>query len=105
MIEDFGGCEGDCDFGISGRVISVIKDVSDVWIVGYECFEDVVVIVEIECNSVSQCFSPYLIIPVYIVFKIMYIGKLKKMRPKPHFLIVHDRLDIGQQPSQGTLEV
>jgi hypothetical protein len=75
LVEGFGGCEGDSDFGISGWGIGVIVNISDMWIVRGEGFENVVVIIEIECDSVSQYFSPYLIIPVYFVFKIMYIEK------------------------------
>jgi hypothetical protein len=86
LVEDFWSSEGDGNFGISGWGVCVIVNVSDVWIVRGEGFENVVVIIEIECDSVSQFFSPYLIIPVYIVFEIMYIKKLKKMRPKPHLV-------------------
>jgi hypothetical protein len=75
LVEDFGSGEGDGNFGISGWGIGVIDDVSDVWIVWCEGFEDVVVIIEIECDSVSQCFSPYLTIPTYYLFEIMYIKK------------------------------
>jgi hypothetical protein len=55
-VENFGSGKSDGDFGIG--VVSVIVDVSDMGIVGYEGFEDVVVIVEIEGDGVSQCFSP-----------------------------------------------
>ena len=58
MVEDFGGGKGDSDFGISGWGISVIEDISDVWVVRGEGFEDIVVVVEIEDDSVNQCFSP-----------------------------------------------
>ena len=58
LVEDFGGCEGDRDVGISVRVVGVIEDVSDMLVIGCEGFEDVVVIIEIEVNGVSQCFSP-----------------------------------------------
>ena len=58
LVEDFGSGKGDSDFGISGWGVCVIKDVSDVWVVGGEGFEDVVVVVEIEGDGVSQCFSP-----------------------------------------------
>jgi hypothetical protein len=75
LVEDFGSGESDGNFGISGWGISVIVNVSDVWIVWCEGFEDVVVIIEIECDSVSQCFSPYLTIPTYYLFEIMYIKK------------------------------
>jgi hypothetical protein len=75
LVEGFGSSEGYSDFGISGWGIGVIVNVSDVWIVWCEGFEDVVVIIEIECDSVSQCFSPYLTIPTYYLFEIMYIKK------------------------------
>lgn len=58
MEENFGSGEGDGDFGISGRGVGVIVDVGDMGIVGGESGEDVVVIVEIEGDGVSQCFSP-----------------------------------------------
>jgi hypothetical protein len=50
--------EGDGNFGISGWGVSVIVNVGDIVIVWGEGFEDVVVIVEIEGDGVSQCFSP-----------------------------------------------
>jgi hypothetical protein len=58
LVEDFESGKGNGNFGISGRGIGVIVDVGDVRVVGSEGFEDVVVIVEIEGDSVSQCFSP-----------------------------------------------
>ena len=58
LVEDFESSEGDGNFGISGRGIGVIVNVSDVGIVGGEGGEDVVVIVDIEGDGVSQCFSP-----------------------------------------------
>jgi hypothetical protein len=58
LVEGFGSGEGDGNFGISGWGIGGIVDVSDVWIVRYEGFEDIVVIIEIEGDGVSQCFSP-----------------------------------------------
>ena len=56
--EDVGVDEGD---GYSGKVIVrmvVVVDRGDVGIVRSESGEDVVVIVEIEGDGVSQCFSP-----------------------------------------------
>jgi len=58
LVEDFESGEGDGNFGISGRGIGVIVDVSDMRIVWGESGENVVVIVEIESDGVSQCFSP-----------------------------------------------
>jgi hypothetical protein len=58
LVEDFESGKGDGNFGISGRGIGVIVDVGDVRIVWGESFENVVVIVEIESDGVSQCFSP-----------------------------------------------
>jgi hypothetical protein len=58
LVEDFESGEGDGNFGISGRGIGVIVDVSDMRILGSEGGEDVVVIIEIEGDGVSQCFSP-----------------------------------------------
>ena len=75
LVEDFESGKGDGNFGISGRGIGVIVDVGDVRVVWGESFENVVVIVEIESDGVSQCFSPYLTLPTYFVFKIMYIEK------------------------------
>jgi hypothetical protein len=54
--EDIGVDEGDGDFGIG--VVGVVNDVGDVWIVGGESGEDVVVIVEIEGDGVCHVFSP-----------------------------------------------
>ena len=58
MEENFGSGKGDGNFGISGGGVGVIVDVGDMGIVGGESGEDVVVIVEIEGDGVSQCFSP-----------------------------------------------
>lgn len=58
LVEDFGSGEGDGNFGIGVGVVGVIDDVGDVGVVGSESGEDVVVIVEIEGDGVSQCFSP-----------------------------------------------
>jgi hypothetical protein len=58
LIENFESGEGDGNFWISGRGIGVIVDVSDMGIVGCEGFEDVVVVVEIEGDGVSQDISP-----------------------------------------------
>jgi hypothetical protein len=58
LVEGFGSGEGDGNFGISGWGIGVIVNVGNVWIVWYEGFEDIVVIIEIEGDGVSQCFSP-----------------------------------------------
>lgn len=58
LVEDFGSGEGDGNFGIGIRVVSVIDDVGDMGVVGSEGGEDVVVVVEIEGDGVSQCFSP-----------------------------------------------
>ena len=56
MVENFESGEGDGDFGIG--VVGVVNDVGDVWIVGGESGEDVVVIVEIEGDGVCHVFSP-----------------------------------------------
>ena len=48
--------KGDGNFWI--RIVSVVNDVGNIVIIRSECFEDVVVIIEIEGDSVSQCFSP-----------------------------------------------
>lgn len=58
FVEDGLVDEGNGNFGISGRGIGVVVDIGDVGIVGGESGEDVVVIVEIEGDGVSQCFSP-----------------------------------------------
>jgi hypothetical protein len=58
LVKNFRSGEGDGNFGISGWGIGVIINVGDVWIVWSKGFEDVVVIVEIESDGVSQCFSP-----------------------------------------------
>ena len=58
MVEDFGSGEGDGNGRISGKGVSGIFDISDVWIVRGEGGKDVMVIVEIEGDGVSQCFSP-----------------------------------------------
>lgn len=50
--------EGDGNFRISGWGVGVIVDVGDIVIVGGEGGEDVVVVVEIEGDGMSQCFSP-----------------------------------------------
>ena len=71
MIENFESGEGDGDFGIG--VVGIVNDVGDVWIVWDEGFEDVVVIIEIESDSVSHnIFSFFIIGPPYIVFEILY---------------------------------
>jgi len=58
LVENFGSGEGDGNFGISGRGVGVIEDVSDMGIVWGESFEDVVVVVEIEDDGFSQDVSP-----------------------------------------------
>jgi hypothetical protein len=40
------------------RIFGVIIDFGDIVIIRCESFEDIVVIVEIESDGVSQCFSP-----------------------------------------------
>lgn len=50
--------KSDGNFRISGWGVGVIVDVGDIVIVWGEGGEDVVVIVEIEGEGMSQCFSP-----------------------------------------------
>ena len=54
LVENFESVEGDGDFGIG--VVGVVNDIGDVWIVWGESFEDVVVIVEIECDGIGHVF-------------------------------------------------
>ena len=63
--------EGNGNFGIS--VVGVIGDVCNIRIVGGESFENVVVVVEIEGEGISQDFSPFVIFLSYISFHKMYI--------------------------------
>jgi len=58
LVEDFESGEGDGDGGISGGGVGVVVDVDDVRIVRSEGFENVVVIVEIECDGIGHVFSP-----------------------------------------------
>jgi hypothetical protein len=58
LCKNFGSGESDSNFRISGWGIGVIINVSDVWIVWGKGFEDVVVVVKIKSDGVSQCFSP-----------------------------------------------
>jgi hypothetical protein len=56
FVEDRGVNESDGDGRV--RIFGVIIDFGDIVIIRCESFEDIVVIVEIESDGVSQCFSP-----------------------------------------------